>query len=172
MKVRGRLLRLFPARREPKWVEEFGYFRTYPAGYEIAGLGTFAEGSEESRSTGEVTLSAETTGSTRDLLGVAALFGQRADGRHPGGHAAGQQVRLDLGRNEISGLLLTAALFTVLSMNLSGPVADRVGARMPTLVEDVVMLVASVLMGAAPSYPVLVLGAAVFGVGNGAMDCA
>ena len=41
MKLRARLLRLFPARSEPKWVEQFGYFRTYPAGYEIADLGTF-----------------------------------------------------------------------------------------------------------------------------------
>ena len=41
LKLRGRLLRLFPARREPKWVEEFGYFRTYPAGYQIPDLGTF-----------------------------------------------------------------------------------------------------------------------------------
>jgi hypothetical protein len=50
LKLRGRLLRLFPARREPKWVDQFGYFRTYPAGYEIAGLGTFPEGAEESPS--------------------------------------------------------------------------------------------------------------------------
>ena len=41
LKLRGRLLRLFPARREPKWVAQFGYFRTYPAGYEIPDLGTF-----------------------------------------------------------------------------------------------------------------------------------
>jgi hypothetical protein len=41
MKLRGRALRLFPARGKPKWVEQFGYFRTYPAGYEIADLGTF-----------------------------------------------------------------------------------------------------------------------------------
>jgi hypothetical protein len=41
LKLRGRVLRLFPARREPKWVSQFGYFRTYPAGYEIADLGTF-----------------------------------------------------------------------------------------------------------------------------------
>ena len=41
MKARALLLRLFPARSEPKWVEEFGYFRTYPQGYEIDDLGTF-----------------------------------------------------------------------------------------------------------------------------------
>jgi len=112
-----------------------------------------------------------TTGSTRDFLAVAALFaGNGLMVGTLGGTLPGQQARLDLGREEITGLLVTAALFAVLSMNLSGPVADRVGARMPTLVGGVVMIAASVLMGAAPSYLLLLVGAAVFGLGNGAMD--
>lgn len=41
MKARAGLLRLFPARSEPKWVDEFGYYRTYPQGYEIEAMGTF-----------------------------------------------------------------------------------------------------------------------------------
>jgi len=41
MRLRARLLRRFPARAEPKWVSQYGYFRTYPAGYEIDRLGTF-----------------------------------------------------------------------------------------------------------------------------------
>jgi hypothetical protein len=41
MRLRARLLRLFPARSKPKWVSTYGYYRTYPAGYEIADLGTF-----------------------------------------------------------------------------------------------------------------------------------
>lgn len=41
MRLRGRLLRLFPARSEPRWVSTYGYFRTYPAGYDIDELGTF-----------------------------------------------------------------------------------------------------------------------------------
>ena len=41
MRLRARLLRLFPARSKPKWVSTYGYFRTYPAGYEIDELGTF-----------------------------------------------------------------------------------------------------------------------------------
>jgi hypothetical protein len=44
MKVRARLLRLFPARSKPKWVSTYGYYRTYPAGYEIGDLGTFLPG--------------------------------------------------------------------------------------------------------------------------------
>lgn len=41
LRLRGRLLSLFPARREPKYPREFGYFKSYPGGYEIARLGTF-----------------------------------------------------------------------------------------------------------------------------------
>ena len=41
-------------------------------------------------------------------------------------------------------------------MNLSGPLADRFGARMPSVVGGVVMVGAGVVMGFAPSYPVLV----------------
>ena len=55
-------------------------------------------------------------------------------------------------------------------MNLSGPLADRVGARGPSLVGGAGMAVGAVVMGAAPDYPVLLVGAAIFGLGNGAMD--
>ena len=44
MRLRARLLRLFPARSKPKWVSTFGYYRTYPAGYDIDELGTFPGG--------------------------------------------------------------------------------------------------------------------------------
>jgi hypothetical protein len=44
MRLRARLLRLFRARAHPKWVSEYGYFRTYPAGYDIDHLGTFPGG--------------------------------------------------------------------------------------------------------------------------------
>ena len=44
MRLRARLLRLFPARSQPKWVSTFGYYRTYPAGYDIDDLGTFPGG--------------------------------------------------------------------------------------------------------------------------------
>jgi hypothetical protein len=41
MQVRRRLLRFVPARREPRWTRDFGYFRSYPDGYQIEDLGTF-----------------------------------------------------------------------------------------------------------------------------------
>jgi hypothetical protein len=44
MRLRARLLRFFPARSKPKWVSSYGYYRTYPDGYEIEALGTFPPG--------------------------------------------------------------------------------------------------------------------------------
>lgn len=39
--LRGRLLRLFPARREPRWVRDGPSIRLYPGGFDIRDLGTF-----------------------------------------------------------------------------------------------------------------------------------
>lgn len=46
LRSRARLMRLLPARSKPKWVSAYGYFRTYPAGYEIERLGTFRAGGQ------------------------------------------------------------------------------------------------------------------------------
>ena len=114
-----------------------------------------------------------TDGSTRDFLAVAVLFlGNGLIVGTFGGSLPGLRSLLDLSPGGIVGVLVAAALFAVMSMNVSGPLADRYGARMPSLVGGVVMVVAAVIMGFAPSYPVLVVGAAVFGLGNGAMDVA
>jgi len=43
IKARGRLLRLFPARREPVYFRDLPQVRSYPDGYEISELGTFAD---------------------------------------------------------------------------------------------------------------------------------
>ena len=41
LRARGRLLRLFPARRDPKLVEDLPQIRSYPNGYRVEELGTF-----------------------------------------------------------------------------------------------------------------------------------
>ena len=113
------------------------------------------------------------SGSTQDFLAVAVLF--LANGLVIGtfgGSLPGLRSRLDLGPGQIVGLLVAAGIFAVASMNVSGRLADRFGARLPTLVGGALMACAAVVMGLAPSYPVLVLGAAMLGLGNGAMDVA
>jgi len=114
-----------------------------------------------------------TDGSTRDFLAVAVLF--LSNGLFVGtfgGSLPGLRSLLDLSPGQIVGVLVAAALFAVVSMNISGPLADRYGARLPSLVGGSVMVAAAVVMGLAPTYVVLVIGAAIFGIGNGAMDVA
>ena len=41
LKARGRLLRLFPARKDPKLIEDLPQIRSYPDGYRVEELGTF-----------------------------------------------------------------------------------------------------------------------------------
>lgn len=41
LRARGRLLRLFPARKDPKLIEDLPQIRSYPNGYDIEQLGTF-----------------------------------------------------------------------------------------------------------------------------------
>jgi MFS family permease len=110
-------------------------------------------------------------GSTRAFLAVAALFVTNglAVGVF-GGSLPGLRAHLSLESGHIVGVLVAAAVFAVASMNLSGPLADRIGARGPSVLGGAVIAVGAVVMGSAPDYPVLVLGAAIFGLGNGAMD--
>lgn len=46
MRLRARVIALMPARRRPKWVRDFGYFRSYPDGWTVDGLGTFPPGAQ------------------------------------------------------------------------------------------------------------------------------
>jgi hypothetical protein len=43
LKARGLVLRAFPARREPKRIEDISWIRSYPNGYVLEQLGTFPE---------------------------------------------------------------------------------------------------------------------------------
>lgn len=114
-----------------------------------------------------------TRGTTRDFLAVAVLFlGNGLVVGTFGGSLPGLSSLLDLGPGQIVGVLVTAGVCAVASMNIGGPLADRYGARLPSLVGGSVMVVAGAIMGLASSYPVLLIGAAVFGLGNGAMDVA
>ncbi len=114
-----------------------------------------------------------TRGSNRDVLAVALLFA--VNGLVVGvfgGSLPGLRANLSLEPGHIVGVLVTTGVFAVLSMNLSGPIADHRGARLPSVVGGCVMAAGAVLMGAAPSYPLLLVGGAVLGLGNGAMDVA
>ena len=110
-----------------------------------------------------------------DLRGGAVPVGAffTADGLAVGvfgGSLPGLRAALDLGAGQIATLLVTAGLVAVVSMNLGGRVADRSGALTPTVLGAVVMGVGVLVVAAAPSYAVALVGAGLFGLGNGAMD--
>ena len=112
-------------------------------------------------------------GTNRDFAAVAGLF--VANGLAVGvlgGSLPGLRAHLSLSPGDIVGVLVAAAVVAVFSMNLSGHLSDRYGARLPSLVGGAVMAAGAVVMGIAPDYAVLIVGAAVFGLGNGAMDVA
>jgi MFS family permease len=123
------------------------------------------------RSPDDVSASAVTRGSTRDFLAVAVLFlGNGLVTGTFGASLPGLRSLLELSPGQIVGVLVTGGIFAVASMNLSGPLADRFGARLPSIAGGGVMVCAAVVMGLAPDYAVLVLGSAIFGFGNGTMD--
>ncbi len=114
-----------------------------------------------------------TRGSNRDFAAVCALFlGNGLIVGAFGGSLPGLRVRFDLTEGHIVGLLVTAAVFAVGAMNLSGPLADRYGARTPALAGVVLLALSGGLMGLAPDYVLLLMGVAVFGLGNGTLDVA
>jgi hypothetical protein len=43
LKARARFVRFLPARREPLFARDLPQIRSYPHGYDVAGLGTFPE---------------------------------------------------------------------------------------------------------------------------------
>jgi MFS family permease len=115
----------------------------------------------------------QTRGTRRDVLAVALVFG--INGLVVGvfgGSLPGIRDQLVLEPRHIVGVLVTTGVFAVLSMNASGPLADHRGARAPSLAGGLVMAVGVVVMGAAPSYAWLLVGCAIVGLGNGAMDVA
>jgi len=89
-----------------------------------------------------------------------------------GGSLPGLQDRWQVTHPAISLLLVTAGVVAVTTMQLGGRWADRVGARLPTLIGPPVMAVGLTVLALAPSHTVGLVGAAVFGAGNGCMDVA
>lgn len=89
-----------------------------------------------------------------------------------GGSLPAFRKLLSLSDLQIVGLLVTVGVFAVASMQVAGRVADRAGARAPSFVGGVLMLLSTWAMAGAQSYTWLLVAAAFFGLGNGAMDVA
>ncbi len=87
-----------------------------------------------------------------------------------GGSLPSLRDRLGLDATQIAVLLFVGGLAGIISMQIGGRLADAIGARRVTLIALPILILAAVTIGLAAIYPVAVLGAALIGFGNGAMD--
>ncbi|WP_374928683.1 MFS transporter [Kytococcus sedentarius] len=87
-----------------------------------------------------------------------------------GGLLASLRDRIGIHEGDVSLLLVTVGFSAAVTMQVSGRLADRIGARRPTIVGAVVMMVAFAVLAAATSWPMVLVAACLLGLGNGAMD--
>lgn len=83
---------------------------------------------------------------------------------------AALRERLGLDAAGIAVLLVAAGLAAIAGMQVGGRVSDRVGARRVALACLPPLLIGLLLAGFASSYPMLIAGGVLLGVGNGGID--
>lgn len=89
-----------------------------------------------------------------------------------GGSLPSLRERLDLDATQIAIMLFCGGVAGIISMQIGGRLADAIGARRVIFTGLPVLIVAALVLAFAPTYPVAILAAALFGLGNGAMDVA
>ena len=89
-----------------------------------------------------------------------------------GGSLPSLRDKIGLSATQIAVMLFCGGVFGILSMQIGGRLADAIGARKVTLIALPVIIAAAVTLGVAPTFAVALLGAALIGLGNGAMDVA
>lgn len=85
---------------------------------------------------------------------------------------AALRERLGLDAAGIAILLVCAGLAAITGMQLGGRMSDRIGARRIVLVCLPLLLVGLAVFGFATSYPMLIVGGLLLGLGNGGIDVA
>ncbi|MGV8908986.1 MAG: MFS transporter [Propionicimonas sp.] len=112
-----------------------------------------------------------TLSSPRAVAAVVLLFGY--NGMVIGAYAASiptLQARFQLSPGQMSLLFICMGLAAIASMQLSGRLADRFGARRVSLAMLPVLVVAIIGVGAAPTLPLLFVAGMLLGFGNGGID--
>lgn len=89
-----------------------------------------------------------------------------------GGSLPSLRERLDLDATQIAIMLFCGGVAGIVSMQIGGRLADAIGARRVIFAGLPVLIAASLVLAFAPTYPVAILAAVLFGLGNGAMDVA
>jgi MFS family permease len=89
-----------------------------------------------------------------------------------GGSLPSLRERLDLDATQIAIMLFCGGVAGIVSMQIGGRLADAIGARRVIFAGLPILIAASLVLAFAPVYPVAILAAVLFGLGNGAMDVA
>jgi MFS family permease len=89
-----------------------------------------------------------------------------------GGALPSLRAKLNLSYTEVAIMLFCAGAAAILAMQIGGRLADAFGARKISLGALPVIVIAALVFGLAPSFPLALVGAALIGLGNGAMDVA
>lgn len=89
-----------------------------------------------------------------------------------GGTLPSLRARLSLDSTQIAIMLFCGGLAGIVSMQIGGRLADAVGARRVVFTGLPILIAAAFVLAFAPTFAVAILAAALFGLGNGAMDVA
>ena len=89
-----------------------------------------------------------------------------------GGSLPSLRERLGLDATQIAIMLFCGGVAGIVSMQIGGRLADAIGARRVIFAGLPILIAASLVLAIAGTYPVAILAAALFGLGNGAMDVA
>jgi MFS family permease len=107
----------------------------------------------------------------RAVVGVLAAFALNGALMGAWGAALpGLRDRFDTDARGLAVLLVVSGLAAIVAMQAAGHWSDRSGARVPVLVAAPIMAVGLTVVAFAPTMAVAIVGAAVFGGGNGTMD--
>jgi MFS family permease len=109
----------------------------------------------------------------RAVLAVALLFA--VNGLIIGGYGGALpsiRERLGLDATGIAILLFSAGVAGIVAMQVGGRLSDSVGARFVAFAGLPLLIAAAVTFAFASTYPVLLVGGVLLGLGNGAMDVA
>ena len=89
-----------------------------------------------------------------------------------GGLLPALRDKLDLSASQIAVTLFCAGAAAITSMQVGGRLADSLGARRVTLAGLPVLVAGAVVLALAPTFGVMIVGAVLIGLGNGALDVA
>ncbi len=107
------------------------------------------------------------------IIAVTLMFA--VNGAVIGGYAASLpslRDKLDFDATQIAIILFCAGAAAILAMQIGGRLADAIGAREITLAAMPFLIAGMITIGLAPGFGVVIVGAVLLGLGNGAMDVA